>query len=67
MNAPQLWDTTMNPEFRSLIQVKIDDLSASDKRVSILMGDQVGPRREWIEENVDFEISDDFDLELGVE
>lgn len=67
MNAPQLWDTTMNPEHRSLIQVTIDDLSASDKRVSILMGDQVGPRREWIEENVDFEISDDFDLELGVE
>jgi topoisomerase-4 subunit B len=67
MNAPQLWDTTMNPEKRSLIQVKIDDLSGADKRVSILMGDQVAPRREWIEENVDFEISDDFDLEIGVE
>lgn len=65
MNAPQLWDTTMNPEHRSLIKVTIDDLSASDKRVSILMGDQVAPRRQWIEENVDFEISDDFDLELG--
>jgi topoisomerase-4 subunit B len=65
MNAPQLWDTTMNPEHRSLIKVNIDDLSASDKRVSILMGDQVAPRRQWIEENVDFEISDDFDLELG--
>jgi topoisomerase-4 subunit B len=67
MNAPQLWDTTMNPEKRSLIQVKIDDLGSADRRVSILMGDQVGPRREWIEENVDFEISDDFDLEIGVE
>lgn len=67
MNAPQLWDTTMNPEKRSLIQVKIDDLGGADRRVSILMGDQVGPRREWIEENVDFEISDDFDLEIGVE
>ena len=67
MNAPQLWDTTMNPERRSLIQVKIDDLGGADRRVSILMGDQVGPRREWIEENVDFEISDDFDLEIGVE
>ncbi|MCK9235504.1 MAG: DNA topoisomerase IV subunit B [Acholeplasmataceae bacterium] len=66
MNADQLWDTTMNPEKRALIQVKIDDLSTSDKRVSILMGDQVAPRRQWIEENVDFEISDDFDLELGV-
>jgi topoisomerase-4 subunit B len=67
MNAPQLWDTTMNPEKRSLIQVKIDDIGSADKRVSILMGDQVAPRREWIEENVDFEISDDFDLEIGVE
>jgi topoisomerase IV subunit B len=35
MNASQLWDTTMNPETRSLIQVRIDDLSASDKRISV--------------------------------
>ncbi|MCF7930842.1 MAG: DNA topoisomerase IV subunit B [Acholeplasmataceae bacterium] len=67
MNAIQLWDTTMNPETRSLIQVKIDDISASDKRISILMGDDVTPRRAWIEDNVDFEVSDDFDLEQGVE
>jgi topoisomerase-4 subunit B len=65
MNASQLWETTMNPETRSLIQVKIDDLSASDKRISILMGDDVTPRRTWIEENVDFEVSDDFDLQKG--
>ena len=65
MNASQLWDTTMNPETRSLIQVKIDDLSASDKRISILMGDDVLPRRLWIEDNVDFEVSDDFDLQKG--
>ncbi|MDI6451993.1 DNA topoisomerase IV subunit B [Peloplasma aerotolerans] len=65
MNAIQLWETTMNPESRSLIQVKIDDLSASDKRISILMGDDVLPRRAWIEDNVDFEISDDFDLQNG--
>jgi topoisomerase IV subunit B len=65
MNAPQLWDTTMNPQTRSLIQVKIEDLAASDKRISILMGDLVAPRREWIEDNVDFEISDDFDLQKG--
>ncbi|MBE0700219.1 MAG: DNA topoisomerase IV subunit B, partial [Acholeplasmataceae bacterium] len=63
MNANQLWDTTMNPEKRALIQVKIDDLSASDKRISILMGDDVMPRRLWIEDNVDFEISDDFVLQ----
>ncbi|MFH0767713.1 MAG: DNA topoisomerase IV subunit B [Bacillota bacterium] len=67
MNAIQLWDTTMNPESRSLIQVCIEDLGASDKRISILMGDDVAPRRAWIEDNVDFEISDDFDLEQGVE
>jgi topoisomerase-4 subunit B len=53
----------MNPESRNLIQVQIDDLSASDKQISILMGDAVAPRREWIESNVDFEITDDFDIE----
>lgn len=67
MNASQLWDTTMDPKSRSLIQVSIDDLSASDKRISTLMGDHVEPRREWIEENVDFEMTDDFDLERGIE
>ena len=65
MNSNQLWETTMNPETRTLIQVKLDDLSASDKRISVLMGDDVIPRREWIEDNVDFEIADDFDLEKG--
>lgn len=63
MNFDQLWETTMNPESRNLIQVQIDDLSASDKQISILMGDAVAPRREWIESNVDFEITDDFDIE----
>ncbi|TVP86364.1 MAG: DNA topoisomerase IV subunit B [Acholeplasmataceae bacterium] len=67
MNAVQLWETTMNPETRKLIQVRIDDLSASDRRISVLMGDEVMPRRAWIEDNVDFEISDDFDLQKGVE
>ncbi len=67
MNASQLWETTMNPESRALIQVKIEDLGASDKRISVLMGDDVLPRRTWIEDNVDFEISDDFDLQKGVE
>jgi len=67
MNANQLWETTMDPDKRVLIQVKLDDFSASDKRISVLMGDDVTPRREWIEDNVDFEISDDFDLQKGVE
>ncbi|WP_162164001.1 DNA topoisomerase IV subunit B [Acholeplasma hippikon] len=63
MNFDQLWETTMNPETRTLVQVTIDDVNESDKHISVLMGDQVGPRREWIERNVDFEISDDFDIE----
>ncbi len=63
MNYDQLWETTMNPETRTLIQVHIDDLSQSDKQIGILMGDAVLPRREWIESNVDFEITDDFDIE----
>ncbi len=63
MNFDQLWETTMNPESRTLIQVTIDDLGVSDKHISVLMGDQVAPRREWIETHVDFEITDDFDIE----
>lgn len=63
MNFYQLWETTMNPESRTLIQVTIDDLNVSDKHISVLMGDQVAPRREWIEANVDFEVTDEFDIE----
>ena len=54
MDANQLWETTMDPLKRSLIQVKITDVALAEKRVSILMGDKVEPRKEWIEENVDF-------------
>lgn len=62
MNADQLWETTMNPATRTLIQVKVEDLSDADKHITTLMGDQVAPRREWIESNVDFELTDDFDI-----
>ena len=62
MNFDQLWDTTMNPEHRTLIQVKIEDEDVAEKRVSVLMGDQVGPRREWIEQNVDFVSEDDYQI-----
>lgn len=65
MNSNELWDTTMNPETRTLIQVNIDDLSASDKRIEVLMGDKVEPRRDWIETYVDFDVTDDFDIEKG--
>jgi len=51
MNAEQLWDTTMNPEFRTLRQVTIDSLTEADRVFSMLMGDDVPPRREFIEKN----------------
>ncbi|MDN6326606.1 MAG: DNA topoisomerase IV subunit B [Alkalibacterium sp.] len=59
MNADQLWDTTMNPESRTLIRVTIDDLAQAERRVSVLMGNKVDPRRKWIEENVEFSLEDD--------
>jgi len=65
MNASELWETTMNPEKRTLIQVNIDDFTASDKKIEILMGSNVEPRRDWIESSVDFEMTDDFDIEKG--
>lgn len=51
MNADQLWDTTMNPEFRTLRQITIDSLPEADRVFSMLMGDEVPPRREFIEKN----------------
>ncbi|MFI3307658.1 MAG: DNA topoisomerase IV subunit B [Mycoplasmatota bacterium] len=62
MNADQLWDTTMNPETRSLIKINITDAALAEKRVSVLMGDNVVPRKEWIEENVEFTNEDDFKI-----
>lgn len=55
MNADQLWDTTMNPEHRILLQIDIKDLIAADKQVDTLMGEDVAIRKKWIDENVDFE------------
>ena len=54
MNAEQLWDTTMNPEFRTLRQVNIDNASEADRVFSMLMGDEVPPRREFIEKNAKY-------------
>ena len=51
MNAEQLWDTTMNPEFRTLRQVTIESGSEADRIFSMLMGDEVPPRSRFIERN----------------
>jgi len=54
MNAEQLWDTTMNPEHRILRQVTIDSLQEADRVFSMLMGDEVPPRRDFIEKNATY-------------
>ena len=60
MNPDQLWDTTMNPDTRSLIRVNINDAALAEKRVNVLMGDKVEPRKEWINENVVFTMEDNY-------
>ncbi len=60
MNPTQLWETTMNPQTRTLLRVDIDDFTIADRRISILMGDKTDLRREWIEENVHFTLEDEF-------
>jgi topoisomerase-4 subunit B len=62
MNADQLWETTMNPETRTLIRVNIEDVARAERRVSVLMGDKVEPRRKWIEANVAFGLNEDTNI-----
>lgn len=59
MNADQLWETTMNPETRTLIQVRIEDAELAEKRITTLMGNKVEPRRDWIDHHVQFTMTDD--------
>jgi DNA gyrase, B subunit len=54
MNDHQLWDTTMNPQHRTLRQVTIDNATEADRVFSMLMGDEVPPRREFIEKNAKY-------------
>ena len=62
MNADQLWETTMNPATRTLVRVTVDDETEAEaeKRITVLMGDDVAPRREWIDTHVSFTLEDDY-------
>lgn len=62
MNASQLWETTMDPNNRSMVKVNITDAALAEKRVSVLMGDSVEPRKNWINENVIFTLEDDYQI-----
>ncbi len=63
MNAAQLWETTMDPQGRTLIRVGIEDGILAERRVTTLMGDKADLRRRWIEDNISFTLEDDFKVE----
>ncbi len=60
MDAHELYETTMDPKNRTLHRVNLTDAALAEKRIHVLMGDEVAPRKEWINENVDFTLEDDF-------
>ena len=60
MNPSQLWDTTLNPETRSLMQVTIEDAAEADRLITVLMGDEVGERKKYIFEHANFNKEDKF-------
>ena len=65
MNANQLWETTMDPDKRNMVKVNIEDVALAEKRVSVLMGDAVEPRKNWIEENVEFSLEDSYKIKTA--
>ena len=65
MNASQLWETTMNPDNRTLIQVTIDEAKKAEEVIVTLMGNDVLKRKKWINENVDFTNTDEFNITKG--
>ena len=67
MNYEQLWETTMDPQTRTLIQVNSSDDESSNRIIEILMGQDPSIRREWIEENVEFSLEDKYNEELSGE
>lgn len=62
MNADELWDTTMDPHSRTLVQVTLEDATACERRVSVLMGSKAELRRDWIDENIDFTLEEDYQV-----
>ena len=65
MNASQLWETTMDPDKRNMVKVNIEDVALAEKRVSVLMGDAVEPRKNWIDENVEFSLEDSYKIKTA--
>ena len=59
MNAEQLWETTMNPETRTLVQVKIEDLGEAEAQIEVLMGSDSNRRRSWLENHVSFTLEEE--------
>ena len=63
MDADQLWETTMDPERRTLIKVTIEDAALCERKISVLMGNNAEARRQWIEDNIDFTLEEDYKVE----